>query len=320
MHYFDLIFNKFTSIIMIVFSLVWLFRFYFGTIIRIITSKFSGQTLEIIIYVLLSYVIYSTPNWFHPETTHIWALIFAFGLTLMTIWTALTCAFGNAQLFLFLNMLIHGFTAIHVNSILIACTSVLFLMVLLDFQHSFDSYNGYRLFFRSCVITDSHKNELLIPSAMLTSGITTLLGIIFQINFLTVNKVFVLFVPGLLWFGPLIFFVSLLIISSKNYSDNACQYREYIIYNVLTLMLSASFIFIGIIYDIPQLLGICGTFYSMYLLKKYLELMPRIFEYMAWITLILGISLYTANIYYLPEIKIYSKYFHLIPPTNITVG
>ena len=298
------------SIIMIVSASIWLFGIYFAEII----AQLSLQTIEFSLYAILSGAIFFSNRLFHPETTFIWGLLFACGLTATTFLTVYRInnvnVNTNVSHFNFANMLIHGITGVYLNSSLISAVSVMFLMTLLGFEFGFGP--GY------VAVGYSHHNRGLIPSATFASGVVTAMGTFIRLNKSSVDKIsnrFNVFVPGMLWFGPFVFFVSLLIMSSSLYSSN----REYVNNNIITLLLSLVAIFIGTVYNIPQLSGISGTFFSLFLLEKFCEFMPWQIELWAWYTLAIGVTLYVVNIYLLPELKKYEldRYFHLIPPMNV---
>lgn len=153
----------------------------------------------------------------------------------------------------------------------------------------------------------------------MASGITTALGTLLSIHSANIAagsdilmKNAELFVPGMLWFGPFVFFISLLITSSSAYSKGP----QYTNNNLITVICAVSAVLVGNLYDIPQLSGISGTVFFIFLLEKYCEFMPNRVEVWAWTTLILGIMLYLANVHYRMEFEKYGlhEYFHFTPP------
>lgn len=121
------------SILMIVAASIWLFGIYFVAIIAILPV----QTIELILYLGLGYSAYSSHVWFGPELGYIWALLFGAGLSATTLLTGVRSKSGNAFLFNFVNMMIHGLIGIHVGSTLICSVSVMFFMSLIGFQFGF---------------------------------------------------------------------------------------------------------------------------------------------------------------------------------------
>jgi hypothetical protein len=94
----------------------------------------------------------------------------------------------------------------------------------------------------------------------------------------------------------------------------------YLTNNLLAIIFGLGAILLGNVYDIPQLSGISGTIFCIYLLQKYCELMPYRVEFWAWSTLFLGIILYVGNMYLRHEFENggWGKYFHVFPTYEIT--
>jgi predicted transglutaminase-like protease len=129
------------------------------------------------------------------------------------------------------------------------------------------------------------------------------------------------FVPGMIWLGPYVFFLSMLITSSRLYCiyyDNSAMYA---INNILNISLSVVAIFLGNVYNIPQLSGFSGTFFTLYFTQKYIEVMPNRKEVWAASSILIGILLYLVNVYFRAEIETHGlqEYFHLFPPIPTTL-
>ncbi|HEY4487067.1 MAG TPA: hypothetical protein VJB70_05080 [Candidatus Paceibacterota bacterium] len=76
------------------------------------------------------------------------------------------------------------------------------------------------------------------------------------------------FEQGALWLGSFVGFLGLLIASSKWYYNRA----SYPLMQIITILAGMVAIGIGSVFDIPQLLGIGGTFFVLYLIERPFEI------------------------------------------------
>ncbi|MTJ09828.1 hypothetical protein [Anabaena sp. UHCC 0204] len=111
-----------------------------------------------------------------------------------------------------------------------------------------------------------------------------------------------IFSPGALFLGAFVYFIGLLILSSKLYRHN--DISHYLWLQCLTVISGVLAIFVGSVWQISQLNGIGGTFFFLYLIEKYWEL-PWNKSSWAWGTLGLGIVLYLSSF----VMKQYPQYF-----------
>ncbi len=75
------------------------------------------------------------------------------------------------------------------------------------------------------------------------------------------------FHPGCLRLGTFVYFLGLLILSSRFYPE-----KIYALAQILMLASALSATYIGMVFSINQLQSIAGTFFMMWLLEKYLEI------------------------------------------------
>ncbi|MEM9538460.1 MAG: hypothetical protein AAGA60_03000 [Cyanobacteria bacterium P01_E01_bin.42] len=99
-----------------------------------------------------------------------------------------------------------------------------------------------------------------------------------------------IFAPGILFVGTFVYFLGLLIWSSKWYSDRK---KEYAILQPVTIASGLIALYLGAVGQIPQLQGIGGTFFFMYVIEKYFEL-PWGKQTVAWATFGLAILLFAS--------------------------
>lgn len=112
------------------------------------------------------------------------------------------------------------------------------------------------------------------------------------------------FATGIQYPGAFVFYISLLIASNKW----ACKYYKfnYILMQVITISAGMAALYIGSIYTLPVLRGIGGTFFALYLIEKQFEIRWGK-KRLAWLVLLLGISLYAiAHV-----VTLYPEYFFM---------
>lgn len=294
------------SIVMIVAASCWLFGLYFVPIIAYVPIN----VIECVLYVVLGLCIHQAHFW-HGSLAYIWGLLYACGLTGTTILSAVSHDWNTYTLFNFVNMMIHGVTGVYLQSKMICCVSVLFFMSLIGFNVGFG--HGFILF-------GFHKKDV-IASAMISSGLVTLVGCVLKINPSSLgifSKPALLFVPGMLWFGSYVFYLSLLIMSSKYYANP----DTYVFNNMLTIVLGVLALVFGNLYNISQLTGISGTFFVIWLLEKYLDFMPSNNSARALSVLLIGVALYLINMYFRIEFEKsgIEKYFNFAPTFDMSVA
>ncbi|MUG93346.1 hypothetical protein F7734_13285 [Scytonema sp. UIC 10036] len=111
-----------------------------------------------------------------------------------------------------------------------------------------------------------------------------------------------IFSSGALFMGAFVYFIGLLILSSKWHGHN--NLWHYVGLQILTIVSGVAAIFIGSVWHIAQLQGIGGTFLFLYLLEKYWEL-PWKKQSWAWATLGLAVLLYLSSLI----VRMYPQYF-----------
>ncbi|MBP0019850.1 MAG: hypothetical protein J7647_20140 [Cyanobacteria bacterium SBLK] len=152
-----------------------------------------------------------------------------------------------------------------------------------------EAYLGFAIVVIPGVYSFGFTQRSLLPR-------TTLSSLAFLIFYVTIRlgrlqlSYFAIFAPGVLFVGTFVYFLGLLIWSSKWYSDRK---REYAILQPVTIASGAIALYLGAVGQIPQLQGIGGTFFFMYIIEKYFEL-PWHKQTVAWATLGLAILLFAS--------------------------
>ena len=292
------------SILMIVIPIIILFGIHFVAIISLIPLS----SIEPLIYFNCIVLIYIAPQRF-GNLAYIWGLLFAGGLSGASLLTINRIKDGSDDIFVIfniLNIIIYCVTGIYLNSSLICTFAILFLM------NHFIWNIGTR-----------DPNESM-NSLIAISGLITGVGIIIRnicnnnLNISQFMKYAELFVPGSLWIGPLIFYISLIFMSCKFYINSIIHTNpsnSYIKNNIIAVLYMVSVMFIGNLYMIPQISSISGTMVFIYLFLKYIEIIQNRIEVHAWTFLIIGLITYFSNIYIRSYVEQYglANYFNILP-------
>lgn len=114
-----------------------------------------------------------------------------------------------------------------------------------------------------------------------------------------------IFAPGALFLGSFVYFIGLLIVSSRFYRPKGGSYYGRM--QLLTIVSGVLALLVGSVWQIGQLQGIGGTFFFLYLLEKYFEV-PWRKRHLAWATLGLAVLLYLSAL----VIRQYPAYFLLL--------
>lgn len=113
---------------------------------------------------------------------------------------------------------------------------------------------------------------------------------------------FSVFAPGLVFMGAFVYYIGLLILSSR--WSQSVTFWHYLGFQGLTICSGIAALFIGSFWQFSTLQAIGGTFFFLYLLEKYFEL-PWQRQQWAWAMLGLAIMLYGTSL----VAKQYPQYF-----------
>jgi hypothetical protein len=129
----------------------------------------------------------------------------------------------------------------------------------------------------------------LLPRAVLSSLILLVFYVAIRLSGIEFPY-FSIFAPGVLFVGTFVYFLGLLIWSSKRFSR---QKSQYVALQPITIASGAIALYLGAVGQIPQLQGIGGTFFFLYVIEKYLEL-PWSPKTIVWATFGLSTLLFGA--------------------------
>jgi hypothetical protein len=191
--------------------------------------------------------------------------------------------------------LVWGATAIHINSHFIGFMAVSAMISFLGF--SFSVIPG--------IVSIGFREDDLIPRVTFASGAIFGLHILLMITGSTAQS-FEVFREGMSGLGAFVFYLGLLIMSSKwyNYSNREIgglwrfriDLRKYLLLQIPILVAGVFALWFGSVYQAPSLLSIGGTFFCLYIIEKYYEIPWKGIGY-AWSTLGLGLMLYCFSVF-----------------------
>lgn len=244
-----------------------------------ILKKLPISFVELIFYTVFGTIVYFAPS-LSPNFSHIIALPPSLFIT-YTIYYSLKRLDTHSNrseffkvttfstLFLFLNVVFYAIVAIYLNSLSMGYICIAALMSLVGFNVGFGP--GF--------IAVGYNNKDVIPSATFSALAILLCGAYFKITnptiVLNINQ---LFVPGMLWLGSFVYFISLLIMSSKYYAltfDTNVQGQVYSQMQFVAIVSGLFAIYFGMFFEISQLYGIAGTITTIYFVEKIYEISPK---------------------------------------------
>ena len=108
----------------------------------------------------------------------------------------------------------------------------------------------------------------LLPRAVISSLALLIFYVTIRLSAIQLPSVLI-FAPGILFVGTFVYFLGLLIWSSKWYR---AKKTEYITLQFVTIVSGIIALYLGSLGQISQLQGIGGTFFFLYIIEKYFEL------------------------------------------------
>ena len=152
------------------------------------------------------------------------------------------------------------------------------------------AYLGFFIATQPGIYVLGFTSRSLLPRAVLSSLILLVFYVTIRLSGIEFPY-FSIFAPGVLFVGTFVYFLGLLIWSSKWYSRR--QQSEYIALQPITITSGAIALYLGAVGQIPQLQGIGGTFFFLYVIEKYFEL-PWSQKNIVWATFGLSTLLFSA--------------------------
>ena len=139
------------------------------------------------------------------------------------------------------------------------------------------------------------EQENQAPKSTLASLLVLLIGLSTVFTGSATHADIVLFQPGCLFMGAFVYYLGLLVMSSRWYSwqprlnleQTRALFKRYRIMQAITIISGFAAWYLGSTFHIGVLLGVGGTFFTIYLIEKYYEI-P--WKGVGWIWSSLGIS------------------------------
>jgi hypothetical protein len=156
-----------------------------------------------------------------------------------------------------LTSVVWAFLAIWLGSSVIGFLAVLALMVSL----------GFSVIVLPGVVGLGFDDDDVIPRATLAALVLVIIHVASIVAPSVVPFWYVHFATGFAFIGTFVYFLGLLIMSSKWYSR-----ERWGITNLITVVSGVLAIYLGNVYDIPLLMGIGGTFFYLYIIELYYEI------------------------------------------------
>jgi len=170
-------------------------------------------------------------------------------------------------------------------ALLYESTAIGFITIL-----ALEAYLGFFIATQPGIYLLGFTSRSLLPRAVLSSLILLVFYVTIRLSRIELPY-FSIFAPGVLFVGTFVYFLGLLIWSSKWYSRR--QQSEYIALQPITIASGAIALYLGAVGQIPQLQGIGGTFFFLYVIEKYFEL-PWSQKNIVWATFGLSTLLFSA--------------------------
>jgi hypothetical protein len=155
-----------------------------------------------------------------------------------------------------------------------------------------EAFLGFSVVVLPLCVAIGFTEKSIIPRAMAASFLLLVFYVLLRMTGIELPY-FGIFSAGALFMGPFVYFIGLLIVSSKLYKH--ANAHHYLGLQILTIVSGLLALFIGSVWQISQLQGIGGTLFFLYLLEKYFEL-PWQKKGWAWATLGLAVILYLGSL------------------------
>ena len=184
--------------------------------------------------------------------------------------------------------------AMYHDSQLIGVFAVLALMSWLGFSFSFQSLS-YAVGF---------VGHSVIPRSLMVSAILIAVYSALEFSALQLGP-FIVFRSGALYVGTAVYFIGLLIVSSKHYlmiadedspagaESHAYTLGRYVVWQIVTIASGVVALYLGSVYEIHQLKGVGGSLFFLYVFEKFFEI-PWARAAFAWAAFLLGAMLFAS--------------------------
>jgi hypothetical protein len=115
-------------------------------------------------------------------------------------------------------------------------------------------------------------SEEQVPKSTLSSLILLVAYVACMVSGQSLPPELMIFERGCIFMGAFVYYLGLLVMSSKLYTSSAKSPQRYMLMQAITILSGIAAFYLGNSFHIPALLGIGGTFFTIYLLEKYYEI------------------------------------------------
>jgi hypothetical protein len=145
---------------------------------------------------------------------------------------------------------------------------------------------GFSFFVVPGVVGIGFEDEDVVPRATFAAFVFLVIHVLSVLSPSFVPWWYKFFATGVAFMGTFVYFLGLLIVSSKWYSKD-----NWVLLNIVTVISGVAAMYLGSSYYIPLLLGVAGTFFYLYIIELYYEI-PWSGKGWAWSLLGLSLLLY----------------------------
>lgn len=140
------------------------------------------------------------------------------------------------------------------------------------------------------------ERERQVPRSVVASLVLLVAYVVVKTTGLTAHPALRVFETGAVFMGAFVYFLGLLVLASKWYGARYDEegrriWSRYLWMQVLTVASGVAAFYLGATFDLGVLLGVGGTFFSLYLTEKYLEIPWRGASW-AWAAVGLALAMY----------------------------
>ncbi|CAM2722547.1 unnamed protein product [Rotaria socialis] len=136
-----------------------------------------------------------------------------------------------------------------------------------------ESSLGFVIFVGQLLLIIGFQDEKVIPCATIASFVLIILGSILHIQKQS-NILAVPFSRPLLFLGTFVYFIGLLILSSRLYSDIQSKTLRFWLMQIIAFCSGLATLLFGPMLELPFIQAIGGTMFVIWLLEKYVEIAP----------------------------------------------
>ena len=263
----------------------WLIRLYLLPLLRLIPLILYESVLYTIIFAALA-----AGYWLNPQDTYQYVLLSGcLSLIGMLSWSSWQHKSSWQQFCQKIGLDIFSLCAL-ILFLIWSAVAVAYQNVAIAFLAvaALETFWGFAVVVMPLTYIIGFRSRAVIPKTMILSLLLLVIYIVAQITS-TILPYLDIFAPGIKYISSFVYFIGLLIVSSKWYFRK--NFNLYLLMQGLTIISGIAALYISSVWQISVLKGISGTLFTLYVIEKYFEL-PWTKKTWAWATFGLSIILY----------------------------